>query len=171
MNNAPVKSSQERRRVFRTNRNAATLAFLTLLLLVPGLFLPFVKSTIIGHETIYSVITGITQLYTDHHPFLAIIIFVFSVLFPITKASFLLLSTSSLVPITKQNRKRLAHFAITTGKYSLLDLLIVALLIIIVKLDGLAQVEPMIGTAFFGSSVLISMLAGLCVDFRDSNEK
>ena len=171
MNDRSEKSSQPRKRVLRTNRNAATLAFLTILLLVPGLLLPFVKSTIAGRESTYSVITGITQLYHDNHAFLAIIIFMFSVLFPITKACFLLLSTSALIPITKRNRSRLAHFAITTGKYSLLDLLIVALLIIIVKLDGLAQVEPMIGTAFFGSSVLLAMLAGLCVDFRVGSGK
>jgi len=166
-----VKSSQPRRRVLRTNRNAAMLAFLTLLLLVPGLLLPFVRSTIVGQESTYSVITGITQLYSENHPFLAIIIFVFSVLFPMTKALFLLLSTSALVPLARKNRSRLAHFAITTGKYSLLDLLIVALLIIMVKLDGLAQVEPMIGTAFFGTSVLLAMVAGLCVDFRAGNNK
>ena len=154
-----------RRRWLRTNRNAATLAFLTLVLLIPGLLLPFVTSTILGREQSFSVLSGIGKLHDDGKDFLAVLIFCFSVVFPLLKAFSLLLATSAFVPLGRVGRTRLAHFAITTGKYSLLDLLIVALLVVIVQLDGIAEVEPRVGTVFFGSAVLLSMLAGLCVNF------
>ncbi len=75
------------------------------------------------------------------------------------------------MPLGSVGRTRLAHLAITTGKYSLLDLLIVALLVVIVQLDGIAEVEPRVGTIFFGSAVLVSMLAGLCVHFPSTPNK
>lgn len=153
------------RRWLRTNKNAATLAFLTLLLLIPGLVLPFMTSTILGTERSYSVLSGINKLRTDGKHFLAILIFCFSVVFPLGKVFFLLLATSTFLPLGNRARARLAHLAITTGKYSLLDLLIVALLVVIVQTDGIAEVEPRLGTVFFGSAVLLSMLAGLCINF------
>lgn len=154
----------------RTNKNAATLAFLTLGMLIPGLTLPFVHSSIVGEERTYSVLTGIGRLYLDGNIFLAIVILVFSVIFPFVKAVFLLTATSSFIPLGRVGRARLAHLAITTGKYSLLDLLVVALLIVIVQVDGLAKVEPRIGTVFFGLSVFLAMLAGLCIHFPDRTD-
>ncbi len=153
------------RRWLRTNKNAASLALLTVCLLIPGLLLPFVTSNILGQQSSYSVISGVDKLWDDGKTFLAVLIFCFSVIFPIVKALFLLLATSSFVPLGNVGRSRLAHLAITTGKYSLLDLLIVALLVVIVQLEDIAEVEPQIGTLFFGSAVLVSMLAGLCVHF------
>lgn len=157
-------------RSVRTNKNAATLTFLTLGLLIPGLTLPFVHSSIVGEERTYSVLTGIDRLFQEGHIFLALIILVFSVIFPFVKAFFLLAATSSFIPLGRVGRARLAHLAITTGKYSLLDLLVVALLIVIVQVDGLAKVEPRIGTVFFGLSVFLAMLAGLCVYFPDRTD-
>ncbi len=152
-------------RILRTNRNAASLAVLTLLVLLPGLYLPFVSTTILNEEQTFSILTGIRHLNDDGHPWLAMIILGFSVLFPIAKALLLLIATSALVPMTVKWRARLANLAITTGKYSLLDVLIVALLIVIVKTDGLAAVDAEVGVAFFTVAVFLAMLAGLCIHF------
>jgi paraquat-inducible protein A len=91
----------------------------------------------------------------------------FSVVFPIVKLVMLLAATSSLVSMSDRARQRMHMIAMVTGKYSLLDLLVVAVMIVMVKFGTLAEVHARAGTILFGVAVLLSIAAGLCVNFKD----
>ena len=58
-----------------------------------------------------------------------------------------------------------------TGKYSLLDLLVVAIMIVLVKFDGIAEVRALPGTILFGVAILLSILCGVFVDLREPTEE
>jgi paraquat-inducible protein A len=148
------------------NRNAATLAITALLLLIFGLLGPFMDVSKLGNQDRFSLLAGIARLVEDGHFALGAVIFLFSAVFPLAKLSLILAATSSLAPLSQRARHRLHHVAELTAKYSLLDVVVIALLIVILKVDGVAEVKPGWGTFSFLAAALTSMLAGLCVDAK-----
>src|SRR3989304_6259812 len=78
---------------WRSNKNAAMLACLSLLVLVPAGALPFMSIVKLGQAEGYSILGGIRQLVDDGQLFLAVIIFTFSLVFPVAKLVLLLIAT------------------------------------------------------------------------------
>jgi len=152
------------------NRNAATLAFLALLCLVPGVLLPFVTSTQLGTEKAVSLVGGIVAMLGQGELLVGIVLLVFSLVFPFAKLVFLLIATSSLLPVPKPLRHRLHDIAAATGKYSLLDVLVVAILIVAIKMRGVAEIRIASGTVLFCVAIFLSILSGLLVSFEHLEE-
>ena len=153
-------------RQFVSNRNAATLAVTAFVLLIAGLVGPFMNVAKLGDQDRFSLLAGVARLVDDGHFALGAVIFLFSVVFPLAKLSLILAATSSLAPLSHAARHRLHHLAELTAKYSLLDVVVIALLIVVLKVDGLAEVKPGWGTFSFLAAALTSMLAGLSVDAK-----
>jgi len=151
----------------RHNGLAAVLAVLALIVLVIGMVMPFISMRKMVVSRVYSLVGGIAELFHSGNPFIGTILLLFSVVFPIVKLLMLLAATSSLVAISDKTRRRLHTIAMVTGKYSLLDLLVVAVMIVLVKFGDFASVEARAGTVLFCIAVLMSIAAGLCVNFDD----
>jgi uncharacterized paraquat-inducible protein A len=49
-------------------------------------------------------------------------------------------------------------------------LLVVAIMIVLVKFDGIAEVRALPGTILFGVAILLSILSGVFVDLSDADE-
>ncbi len=81
----------------------------------------------------------------------------FSVLFPILKILLLLAIWNLEAATTARHRQHLQWLA-TYGKWSMLDVFVVALLVVSVKLGALAQVRVEYGVYAFAASVLLTML-------------
>lgn len=152
------------RPMLRDNRIAAVLALLALGVLTAGILLPFISMSKFGVEQSYSLIGGIIELFDRGYTFLGSILLVFSVIFPYAKLIGLLLATSSLANISDRARQRLHHIAAVTGRYSLLDILVVAIMIVVVRFEQLLEVRAEAGTICFGIAVFMSIAAGFCVD-------
>ena len=148
----------------RDNKNAAILAFLALGFLTAGILLPFISMSQLGHERIFSMIGGIRELFDRNHYFLAIVLLVFSILFPYAKLLAILLATTRLVSLSLRVRHWLNNAAKVTGRYSMLDILVVAIIIVVVKFEALAEARALPGTTCFAAAVFLSILAGLCVN-------
>jgi paraquat-inducible protein A len=131
---------------------------------------PFISMTKLGTSRRYSLIGGILELFHSGNIFIGSILLLFSVVFPIVKLVMILMATSSLAPLSEKTRRRMHKLAVVTGKYSLLDLLVVAVMIVLVKLGDMANVEAQPGTVLFGVAVLLSIAAGLCVNFDTKTE-
>lgn len=153
-------------RSLHDNRVAVTLALVALGVLGFAYTQPFMSMTAMGQTMVYAMVGGIAALWREGYPWLAALIFAFSVLFPITKLVLLLVSTSAMVNLSQTQRDRLHKFAVVTGKYSLLDVLIVAIMIVVVKLGDVVTVRAEIGTYLFCAGVLLSMAAGVCVRWK-----
>jgi uncharacterized paraquat-inducible protein A len=149
--------------LLHNNRFAAVMAVLALVILVRGQTMPFISATNLGQTNIYSLIGGIKDLYQLGYYFIASILLIFSVMFPITKLVLILLATSSLVPFSTAARHRMHKFAVATGKYSLLDVLVAAVTIVVIRFGALAQVEAKPGTVIFCIAIILSILAGHAV--------
>ena len=122
-----------------------------------GLHLPTLTVRKMWEKNTFTILTGIESLYNDKQHFLAFVVLFFSIVFPIAKLT--ALYTIWFVPMKAEWRKRILYGLSMLGKWSMLDVFIVAVLIVSVKLGALATANPEKGIYYFGTSVLLAMTA------------
>ena len=110
----------------------------------------------------YSVIQGVNSLWEQGQITLAIIVFFFSIVFPIIKLSALALIWS--VPLPEQKRQVVLYWLGLLGKWSMLDVFVVAILIVLVKLGPLAKIEAQRGVYWFAAAIVLSMITSMYVE-------
>jgi paraquat-inducible protein A len=132
-------------------------------LLVIGLSLPLMKvQKLIFWKNEYSVFTGIVGLIKENQFLLAAILFFFSMVFPFIKLLALLALWCLRMP--QARGKALLRWLGVLGKWSMLDVFAVSILIVLVKLGPLAQVDPQPGLYFFCAAILASMTTTMYVE-------
>lgn len=134
--------------------NLAT--FLTLIVFVISLFSPlFTLEKLIFFENTVSLLSALLGLIDKGHWLLFFIIFVFSILFPLFKLSVILYLWNSHASALVQKLLKWIH---QFGKWSMLDVFVVALMVVSVKLDYVADMRIHYGLYLFLSAVILSML-------------
>jgi len=144
----------------RRRAAGAALAAGTLALLLVSVLLPLMEIRSFGRPETKSLVGGIVALHEHGETALAVLLAVFSLLFPIAKLLGLLVATSVHFRGSSQVRRRIHAVADVTGKYSMLDVFVVALLVVVLRIDGMVEIEPRIGTFLFTAAILLSFLAG-----------
>lgn len=134
--------------------------------LITGLSLPLitVEKTIFWRHwgNNYSVFTGVVELAKHGDLLLAVVIFFFSMIFPFAK-----LFTLAFIwyrPLTDEERVKTLHWMGVLGKWSMLDVFAVAILIVAAKMRSLTEIQPQSGVYFFGLSIILAMLTTMWVD-------
>ena len=112
-------------------------------------------------ESSYSVWTGVVALWHQHEYLLATVLFVFSMVFPVIKLVALIVLW--WVKLDEDYRSALLRGLELLGKWSMLDVFVVAIMIVLVKLGPLANVQPRSGVYFFAAAILSSMLTTMYV--------
>lgn len=107
-------------------------------------------------ESAYSAWTGVVALWHQQEYLLAAVLFIFCIVFPLVKLAALALIW--FVRLADHQRTAVLHWLEVLGKWSMLDVFVVAILIVLVKLGPLAQVEPRSGVYVFAAAILCSML-------------
>jgi paraquat-inducible protein A len=159
-----------RRVRLRHNGPAAVLAVLAMIVLAVAIVLPFISMNKLGSERVFSLVGGIVELFRSGNTVIGVVLLVFSVIFPFAKLIALLVATSSMMPLSLRARQRLHHLSVVTGRYSLLDILVVAIMIVLVKFQGIAEAQARPGTILFCVAILLSIVAGLLVRFDEGKE-
>ncbi|WP_292439065.1 paraquat-inducible protein A [Methylophaga sp.] len=144
-----------------THRKLLLLRWLLLIssgLLLAGLFLPMLTITqlmVISNE--FSVISGIIELWKAGQYILFVVIGCFSVLIPLAKISLLfkLLQSDDKPHPIKMKLLRLMH---DYGRWAMLDVMVVAMLIVTVKMGAIASIQIHPGLYVFGAAILLIML-------------
>ena len=113
-------------------------------------------------KTEYSVMTGVIGLFQKEEYFLSAILFFFSIVFPIIKL--FILAWIWMGKLKVQERKRLFYWVGALGKWSMLDVFIVAILIVVVKIGPLATATPLIGVYVFACTILAMILTTTWVE-------
>jgi paraquat-inducible protein A len=134
--------------------------------LVLGLTLPIVRLTRFYVWTdVHSLISIVTELYNAHEFLLAVVICLFSVVFPFVKLLYLL----ALYSARNWNPARQGRFLKRMGwlgKWSMLDVLVLALVIFYAKSTRLADAVSMPGIYLFAAAVVLTMLAYAIVEYE-----
>jgi len=128
---------------------------------ISGVFLPFTSVTKLWlFENQVSVYRGLVVLWQADELFLFLILFVFTVCFPFVKINAML--TLWLWPHLDSARgQRLFGFVSHLGKWSMLDVFIVAILVLTVKSTGVASIKVGLGFFMFFASVMLTQFASL----------
>ena len=128
-------------------------------LYLAGLFRPFTQVTKLWiFQDEVSVIGGMVSLWEAGEFFLFGILFVFTVTFPAVKI--LALLAIWLVPgLTRDSAQSMFRFVSHMGKWSMLDVFVVAILVILLRSGSIAEIAIRDGVFLFTSSVLLTMLA------------
>jgi paraquat-inducible protein A len=158
-------------RRLRHNGLAAVLCVLSLVTLAIAINLPFISMSKLGEMRVFSLLGGIVELFRTNQALIGLVLLIFSVIFPFAKLIAVLVATSSLAPLSIKARKRLHWLASITGKYSLLDILVVAIVIVLVKFKGLAEAHAQPGTTLFCIAIFLSILAGFAVKLDEQGDK
>ncbi len=137
------------------------LASFVLLLVALSLPLMTVEKMVFWKNE-YSVITGVRGLWEQGQYVLAVILFFFSIVFPTFKLA--MLGVIWTVRLAEQKRQAVLHWLGILGKWSMLDVFVVAILIVLVKLGPLAKVQPQRGVYWFAAAILLSMITSMYVD-------
>jgi paraquat-inducible protein A len=116
-----------------------------------------------------TIMSGIVFLWRDGSWHLALIVFIASILVPLAKMLsllVLLLSVQLDWNWRAMERARLYRVIDAIGRWSMLDIFVVALLSTVVQLTALASVRPGPGALAFGAVVVLTMLASASFDPR-----
>jgi paraquat-inducible protein A len=132
--------------------------------LVLGLTLPIVRLTRFYVWTdVHSLISILEELYNAQEFFLAIVIGLFSVVVPFIKLLYLL-GLFSAQSVSPERRGRLLRQMSWLGKWSMLDVLVLALLIFYAKSTRIADAVSMPGIYMFAAAVVLTMFAYAIVE-------
>ncbi|MCH9766110.1 MAG: paraquat-inducible protein A [Alphaproteobacteria bacterium] len=124
-----------------------------------GIILPVIRfTTVYVWTNEHSIATIIYALYQNQEYFLTTVLFLFSILFPFLKLFYLLtLVTSPDLPA--EFRKRSISTMEWLGRYSMTDVMVLALMIFYVNSSGYTEASVQPGVYFFAASALITMMA------------
>ena len=142
-------------------RNFA-LSFLIILATVffaLGIIMPTIRfTTIYVWTNEHSILTIMYALFENEEYFLAAVVFAVSVFFPFLKLFYLLtLITSHDMP--PDFRKRSIATMEWLGRYSMTDVMVLALMIFYVNSSGYTEATVLPGVYFFAASAMMTMLA------------
>ena len=127
--------------------------------LVLGITLPVIKLTYFYIWTNeHSIVSVISALYTDKEYFLAAIILIFSIVFPGIKMLYLL-TVLLLPPRIPKKRIKLFEHLDWFGRWSMTDVMILALMIFYLNASALTDATTLPGIYFFSLSVFLTMAA------------
>ncbi|MFT5207666.1 MAG: paraquat-inducible protein A [Candidatus Omnitrophota bacterium] len=128
--------------------------------LIAGLTLPVITFTeLIVKTSTFSILGGVKDLFKQGEHVLGLVIFIFSIAFPIIKLTTLLYLW--FAEIKKVDRSSHLDKLGNLGKWSMLDVYVLAMTIVIAKSSAFMKAEPRMGIYFFGTSVMVSMLASM----------
>lgn len=124
-----------------------------------GVILPVIKfTTIYVWTNEHSIATIIYALYQNEEFFLCAILFAFSIAFPFLKLFYLLTLVTS-PDLNPEFRRRSVSTMEWLGRYSMTDVMVLALLIFYVNSSGYTEAVVQPGVYFFAASALMTMLA------------
>ncbi|MEH6556286.1 MAG: paraquat-inducible protein A [Oceanicoccus sp.] len=135
-----------------------TVYTITCLLFVIGLFLPMLTlSKFFVVKNTVSVASSIFELAASGNWLLFVVIFGFSVAMPVLKLRLIYVLIAAQGRIDKATKKWL-NWVHEYGRWGMLDVFVVAVLLVSVKLGAIATVKIHVGLYFFGAAVLLMML-------------
>jgi paraquat-inducible protein A len=136
---------------------------------VPANLYPMLETRLLGHTTESTIVSGVLDLASHGSFGVALIVFVASVVIPIGKfiaIGYLLVVVRGQVGARAETRHRLYEVVDFIGRWSMVDVFVVAILASLVQLNFVAVIHPGIAAISFALSVAFTMLAAQAFDPR-----
>jgi paraquat-inducible protein A len=156
----------------RRPNSLATTAALVLsaaALYIPANLLPVMHTHTFFSEDDDTIMSGVLSLIQEGSWPLALLVFVASIVVPLLKLvamGWLLISVARQSPRNAQQKSRLFRLVEFIGRWSMLDVYAIALLVSLVQIRSLATIQVGFGALCFCAVVVLTMLAAQSFDER-----
>ncbi|HJY78430.1 MAG TPA: paraquat-inducible protein A [Burkholderiales bacterium] len=147
----------------------AALAIAALILYIPANIYPILRMHFYGAYSESTVWDGVVSLAQTQQYFVALIVFMASIVVPILKLAgllYLVISARFGMGRRLRSRTRIYRFIDVVGPWAMLDVFLLAILVALVKLGQIATVRPGPGLIAFTAVVVLTMLASASFDPR-----
>jgi len=145
-----------------------TVAFslAALILFIPANTLPILSISQMGHENESTIWGGVVGLWESGTQGIAILVLICSILIPLSKILGLFYICMTWQTKSPRHNTSLLRFINIIGRWSMLDVYLVAILVALVKLGTFASVQPELGLVAFSGVVVLTMIASANFDSR-----
>lgn len=155
----------------RPNSIARTWALLlsAALLYIPANLLPIMSVHMLGRGSPATIMGGVIELIQAGMLPIALVVFVASILVPSFKLlgiALLLYSVQRHQVMSPRQRILMYRFIEWIGRWSMLDIFVIAILVALVSFGNLASIEAGAGALAFAAVVILTMLAAITFDPR-----
>ena len=145
------------------------LVITAFVLYIPANVFPVMTVISFGRGQPDTILSGVKELIHAGMWPLALLVFFASITVPMMKLwglVFLLLSVQRRWSWRLKDRTLLYRIIESVGRWSMIDIFMISILIALVKLDAIATIEPGIGATSFAGVVIITMIASMMFDPR-----
>lgn len=157
---APLVTEVSSRNSRQRTLAAALAAFL---LYIPAVTLPLLRIRQLGHYHSSSILSGAWELLTSGAWFVGAVVLIFSVVLPVLKIG-LLLDLCLLERTPRRHRAATYRLMEHLGRWSMMDVLLVALLVMFVKLGNIVEFQVGPAVWAFALCVAMTMVAAMSFD-------
>jgi paraquat-inducible protein A len=157
------------RRKNNSLERTAAFSVAALVLYLPANLYPILRMDFHGFFTENTVWDGCVKLFQDGQWFVAVVVFAASILIPLLKLLglfFLVLTTKSGFQWMRRGRTRIYKVIEAIGRWAMLDVFMLAILVSLAKLGRIATVTPGPGLLAFASVVVLTILASASFEPR-----
>ena len=136
---------------------------------IPANLLPVTVVVSFGKSQSDTIMSGVIYFIASGMWPIALIIFVASILVPMLKLTiltFLLITVQLKSAWRPKDRTRLYRITEAVGRWSMVDIYVVTILVALVNLGNLATIKAGPGAGFFAAVVVITMFAAMSFDPR-----
>ena len=140
-----------------------------IMLYIPANALPIMSTSILGQEEPSTILGGVFLLWEIKSYFVSIVVFIASIVIPLTK----IFSIGWLIYSVKRGRlmrpaQKMKLYRITEyiGKWSMIDVFVVAILVALIQVEGLIAIYPGGAVTAFSLVVILTMLSANSFDPR-----
>lgn len=140
-----------------------------IILYIPANLLPIMQTRSLFGSSGDTILSGVAYFWHSGSPGLAVLIFSVSILVPMLKMGILAMLALTVQfgwPLDRRHCIHLYHIIEFVGRWSMLDVFVVALMVGLVRFRSLAVIEAGPGAIAFGAVVALTMLATHSFDPR-----
>lgn len=150
---------RERGAMLRGNTWTAAIALTALILYPMAVTMPMLRVERLGHATESSIIDGTITLLTSGHVFVGLVVLLCSIVLPPGKLVALFVLSTGGGNLHTRHRAITYQLVEFTGRWGMLDVLLVAILVATLKLGDLVDVAAGSAAFMFTGCVLLSLIA------------
>ena len=146
-----------------SQQRTAAAALGALVLFPAAVSLPILEIEKLGHRTTSSILGGIVELFLSGSWFIGGVILLFSIVLPLTKLV-TLFELCWLRWFERHHRAWAYRLIEFSGRWSMMDVMLLAFLVMLVKLSGLVEFHIGPAAVAFSLCVAMSMIASMSFD-------
>jgi len=165
----PRCNSEVHSRIPNSIQQTWALVLASIVFYIPANLLPMMYvHTFAGIES-DTIISGVIYFMKTGSYLIAFVIFVASIIVPMVKLFiliYLLISVQKRSKLRQDERIRLYRLTEIIGRWSMVDVYVVAVMVALVHFGGLTEIKPGTGANFFLFVVVVTMFAAMRFDSR-----